>query len=88
MSIYCVTAITAIIGVLLGVLNLWKEMNRDKVKFSIIPVFKERLCLFVFVINKSNFPIYVPEIGLKFKGDKNRYPTIEYLEGKEINGYS
>lgn len=69
-------AITAVVGVFIGLINIWKEFNRDKIKLTLIVTLKERLCLFVDVLNKSNFPIYISEIGFNNSSFWENYPQF------------
>lgn len=79
-----IATITAIVGVILGIISILREFNKDKVRLKVIPIFEEKLCLRIDVINISNFPIFVSEVGLIFNRTKKKY-SVTFLEGKIIN---
>ncbi len=73
-----ITLSLASIGAVLGVINTWKALDRDKVKLKVIPKqafpvggLDERPRLCIEVINLSTFPVTINEVGFNYKNKEN-----------------
>ena len=82
-TIEVLTFAGAMIGTFLGVLNTWRSVSSDKVRLKVKPVNivaeDPRLEFGIEVINLSQFPVTVREIGFLFSGTSKRTPIIEYM---------
>ncbi len=75
-----VTMAVASIGAVLGTMNTWISIDKNRVKLSLIPKEVRRLGasteeethLSFDIINFSSFPIIISEIGVLYKNSKNR----------------
>lgn len=75
-----VTLSIAVLGAVLGVLNTWRNIDRDRVKLQVIPKQaipvgnmpdkRTRLC--IDVTNFSTFPLTITEVGVLYFGTKER----------------
>lgn len=84
----------ALLGGVLGVVNTWKSVDKDRVKLIVRPAHaipygaaEERhpqVQFSIEVINASTFPVTVAEIGFLLKGTKARGVVIQpvTLDGK------
>ena len=77
-----ITLAIAILGAVLGIINTWRNINKDKVKLKVIPKYaifsdggKEYLC--IEVINFSTFPLTIKEVGVQYHGTAKRGAVIE-----------
>lgn len=69
----------ALVGAVLGVINTWKAINRDRPKLRVtfkhaIPIggADSRIRYCIEVLNLSTFPLTVTEIGVLLRGTKAR----------------
>ena len=76
-------AVAGLIGVTLGLLNTWRNISRDKVKLKVRPTWVMTLfddanfAYQVQVINLSEFPITVVDVGFNLSGrDKGSLATV------------
>ncbi len=74
----------AVLGSVLGVLNTWRAMNKDKIKIKVIP--KGAIALggalsninvAIEVINLSSFPVTIKGVGFLVKKGKARMCLLE-----------
>jgi hypothetical protein len=79
-----ITLITAIaglvfgfVGAVLGVMNTWREINRDRVRVRVVPVlliFESGEDAFgIEVTNLSYFPVTIKEVGFAVRGHDERF---------------
>lgn len=79
-SIADVTAIMlGLFGALLGLMNMWKAISDDKVKLVVRPksailigATDSEIDFCIEVLNKSQFPVTVTDVGFLLKGTKSR----------------
>lgn len=74
----------AVLGAVLGVMSMWRDIDRDRVKLRVSPKWAEvhapgedptpRLC--IEVLNLSAFPVTVCEVGLTMRGLEGRLVFI------------
>jgi hypothetical protein len=83
----------AMIGAILGIINIWKFFDRDKIKLKVIPKHAipvgsadPSIIGSIEVINLSLFTITLSEVGLLLKGMDERLPFINPLlaEGEKL----
>ena len=75
-----VTLSIALLGAVLGVMNTWLSINRDRVKLKVVPkqaiplghMLDRAVTLCIEVTNYSTFPITINEMGLLYHGTSNR----------------
>lgn len=96
MSVNTVTLITVIIGTIcgvtgaiLGVINTWQLLQRNRIRLKIIPQHailpgNVPFNFGVQVINLSDFPVIIVDVGLQLT--KNRHGSLTMVEGIENNG--
>ena len=80
----------AVLGAVLGVLNTFRNFDRDRVKLKVIPKqafpvgtsFDDRVRLCINVTNLSTFPLTITDVGILFRGTKERGVVIKPI----ING--
>ncbi|MBI1802942.1 MAG: hypothetical protein HY033_11260 [Ignavibacteriae bacterium] len=79
-----ITLAIAVLGAVLGVINTWNAIERDKVKLRVVPKLavpiglpdnRTRLC--IEVTNLSAFAVTISDVGLLFKGTKNRGTLVQ-----------
>ena len=70
----------AMIGAILGIINIWKSIARDKIKLKVIPKHAipvgssdPSIVGSIEVINLSLFTITLSEVGLLLKGTDERH---------------
>lgn len=65
--IQLVTFATAVVGAVLGIVNLWRSWSADRVKVRVLSVYGESFgvgpAVVIEVVNLSQFPITVTHIG-------------------------
>jgi hypothetical protein len=79
----------AVAGLVLGVLNTWQDLSRDRVKIVVRPnrvypagphaQLRRDIKFAIEVVNKSSFPITVSEIGFLFRERKEKLCVIDSL---------
>jgi len=83
-TISAITLAIAVLGAVLGVINTWKSIDRDKVKLRVVPKHaipvgmpddRDRLC--IDVTNLSTFPVTISEVGILFKGTEEKGALIQ-----------
>lgn len=87
-----VGAISGIAGAILGVINTWWQLRRNKVRLKIIPkhiipvgaLRNEPMNFGLEVINLSEFSVVIEDVGFLLKG--GRHGTIATVQGIESNG--
>jgi hypothetical protein len=74
-----ITASVASVGAVLGILNTWMAIDRDRPKLRVVPkhaiplgAVDPRLRMSIEVINLSTFPLTVDEVGLHYRGTNKR----------------
>lgn len=85
-------AVTGLTGAVLGVLNTWRSIRRDKVKLSVrstwvvtaIPPRDVETAFQIEVVNLSEFPIYIVDVGFNLTG--GRTATLATVPGVEPRG--
>ncbi len=77
--IQLITFSLAVLGAVLGVLNTWRSIDKDRVKLKVIPKqaipvggADERLTFCVEVINLSSIPVTVSDVGVLYRGTDRR----------------
>jgi hypothetical protein len=80
------TFAAAMLGAILGIIKLWKSINRDKIKLKVIPRHAipvgstdSSIIGSIEVINLSLFTITLSEIGLSLKDTEERLQLINPL---------
>ena len=79
-----VTLSIAILGAVLGILNTWKSIDKDRVKIKVVPKMavpvgtkiSGQSTLAIDVTNLSTFPVVISEVGVLYHGTKNRGAVI------------
>lgn len=78
----------AILGAVLGMMNTWRTIDRDRVKLKVIPkqaipvgtMIDQRIRPCIEVTNFSTFPLTITEVGVLYHGTDRRgavtYPII------------
>ena len=99
MNIEAITLGVAIIGVAsgltgasLGIMNTWRDIRRDKVRISVqvngaimaLHLGQVDTKLEIRVVNLSEFPVTISDVGFKLKGRKTA--TLATVAGIEPNG--
>ena len=75
-----ITFAIAVLGAVLGVINTWRNINKDRVKLKVIPKYamitsgEPQLC--IEVINFSTFPLVITEVGVLYSGTTDRGASI------------
>lgn len=79
-----ITFSLSVLGAGLGVLNYWRDYSKDKVRLKVIPKrvipsggANPRINVGIEVINLSNFPLSVLEIGFKTREREKRMAIIQ-----------
>jgi hypothetical protein len=79
-----ITLPLAVVGAVLGVINTWRSLDRDRIKLRIVPKVaypvgmtdtRPRLC--IEVINLSSFPVTVAEVGFLLRGSDKKLVLIQ-----------
>ncbi len=72
------------VGSLLGVMNTWRSLSKERVRLKVIPKrvvtagnFPYRVNISVDVINFSSFPLTITEIGFSIQGSDKRGVLIK-----------
>ncbi|MDI9570298.1 MAG: hypothetical protein QM278_06195 [Pseudomonadota bacterium] len=77
---------------MLGVINTWRQMRRDKVRLKVVPkhvipvgvIERAQLNFGLEVINMSEFPVVIEDVGLLLVD--GRHGTLATVPGMESNG--
>lgn len=79
-----ITFVVAALGAVLGVLNTWKAIDRDRPKLRVVPKHAiplggadPRLRMSIEIINLSTFPMTVDEVGVLYRGTNKRAPVLQ-----------
>lgn len=74
-----VTFSLAVLGAVLGVINTWKALDKDRVKLRVVPKYvipvgrvDHRLTFCIEVTNLSGFAVTIEETGVFYKGTDKR----------------
>jgi hypothetical protein len=72
-----ITLAIAVLGAVLGIINTWRNINKDKVRLKVTPkyaIFNNDIedQLSIEVINFSSFPLIVREVGVYYYGTSKR----------------
>jgi hypothetical protein len=80
-----VTLPLAVLGAVLGVINTWRGLDRDRVKLKVVPKVaypaspgldpRPRLC--IEVTNLSTFSVTISEVGFRRRGTGHRMALIQ-----------
>jgi hypothetical protein len=80
-----ITLPLAVLGAVLGVINTWRSLDRDRVKLRVVPKIAymvtpasptpPQLC--IEVINLSAFPVTVTEVGFLARGSEKRMALVQ-----------
>jgi len=87
-----VGAVCGVAGAMLGVINTWHQMRRDKVRLKVVPkhvipvgiIERAQLNFGLEVINMSEFPVVIEDVG--FLLVDGRHGTLATVPGMESNG--
>ena len=79
-----VTLSIAVLGAVLGVMNTWRAIDRDRVKLKVIPkqaipvgnMIDQRIRLCIDVTNFSTFPLTITEVGVLYHGTSRRGAVV------------
>ena len=81
-----VTFAVAALGAVLGVINTWRAIGKDRVKLKVTPkhaipvgTTNQRVKFCIDVLNLSSFSVTVTEVGVLFKGTKVRGVSVNPL---------
>jgi hypothetical protein len=79
----------AVIGAVLGIINTWKSLDRDRVRLNVIPTLgftshgETLLC--VEVVNLGHLPVTVQQIGFLMRGTSEwLYSPPKFLHGERL----
>ena len=80
-----VTLAIAVLGAVLGIINTWKSLDRDRIKLKVkpkhaipagnFPIQDIRFC--IEVINLSTFPVTINEVGVLFHNTDARGAVVD-----------
>jgi len=87
-----ITFALAILGAVLGIMNTWRNFDKDRVKLKVVPGRAvvlggyEDIELSISITNFSSFPVVITEVGVLYQGTKVRgaVPKPVILDGKEF----
>lgn len=85
-----ITFATAVVGAVLGIINTIYNINKDRIKLRVRPVFAYTVgasqlkskYIGVEIINISSFPVSINEAGFTLKGSKQRAVILNPLTHK------
>jgi hypothetical protein len=89
--IEAITLAIALIGAVLGVLNTWQSLEKDRVKIRVVPkqaiplgAADPRLTFCIEITNLSSFAVTIEEAGVLYKGSETRsaYVPPVLLDGQ------
>lgn len=99
MTMESITLVAAIVGVvggitgsILGIINTWQLLRRNKVRLKVVPqhiipvgsLANAPIDFGIDVINLSEFPVVIADIGFKLTG--GRHATLTPVDGIEDKG--
>lgn len=74
-----ITFAVAVLGAVLGVINTWVGLSKERVKLKVLPRHAipvsnapQNILLSIDIVNLSAFPVTVSEIGVFYSGTKKR----------------
>jgi len=78
-----ITLSIAVLGAVLGIINIWRSIDRDRVKLQVIPKqafpvggIDQETKLCIDVTNFSTFPLTITEVGVLYRGTSERGAII------------
>ena len=79
-----ITLSIAVLGAVLGILNTWRNINRDRVKLRVVPkqtfgvggLVQQKVSLCIEVTNFSTFPLTIREVGVLYHNTTVRGASI------------
>lgn len=79
-----VTLSIAVLGAVLGILNTWRAIDRDRVKLKVMPkqaipvgnMIDQRIRLCIDVTNFSTYPLTITEVGVLYHGTDRRGAVV------------
>lgn len=81
-----ITLAIALLGAVLGIINTWHAIDRKRLKIQVTPQQLTSYALSIkgidfciTVVNRSDFPVTINEVGFLYKGTKNRSALIPML---------
>lgn len=83
-----ITLAIACVGAVLGIINTWKALDKDRPKLRVVPKqafgygpsgVDERARLCIEVTNLSNFPLTVSEVGVLYHGTDSRGALVHHF---------
>ena len=79
-----ITLSIAVLGAVLGIMNTWRNFDRDRVKLQVIPkqaipvgaLAHQPIQLCIDITNFSTFPLTITEVGVLYHGTSKRGAVI------------
>ena len=79
-----ITLSIAVVGAVLGIMNTWRNFDRDRVKLQVIPkqaipvgtIVHQPVQLCIDVTNFSTFPLTITEVGVLYYGTSTRGAVV------------
>jgi len=79
-----ITLSIAVLGAVLGIMNTWRAIDRDRVKLKVIPkqaipvgnIIDQGIRFCIEVINFSSFPLIITEVGVLYRGTDRRGAVV------------
>ena len=80
-----ITLAIAILGAVLGIINTWRAIDRDRVRLRVVPQhaipvgpgMDKRVRMCIEVTNLSTFPLTIAEVGVLFRGTEKRGVVVQ-----------
>jgi len=74
-----ITLAIALVGAILGIINTFLSIDRHRVKIKVTPKVsfpvgqqEKRKCLAIEILNLSDFPVTISQVGILYRGTKDR----------------